>query len=136
MLFLKWGSYVPFFQGIFLGIAAMALHEVSHVVTALALGIKVKRVGLNINGLYTIREAGSPKENSVIALSGPLMNLLLTFSWHWLPTFALANLCFGVCNLLPIKYSDGLRVLRLWQGYTEVLVDNKEPMEPLSKVGI
>ncbi len=124
MPFLKWSWYVPFFQGFFLGIVAMVLHETSHVVTALALGVKVKRVGLDWKGLYTLREAGPPKENFVITLSGPLMNLLLTFSWQWLPTFALANLCLAVCNLLPIKYSDGSRILQLWQGYTRSTCDN------------
>lgn len=115
MSFLDWAWYIPVFQGIVLGIAAMAIHECAHVTAARALGIRVKSIGLDWRGLYIVRESGPPRENIIIALSGPFINLLLSISWHWLPTFALANLCLAVCNLLPISCSDGLRALSTWQ---------------------
>jgi len=93
----------------------MVLHEVGHLLAALALGIKIRSVGLRWKGLYTVREAGPPAKSLLISLAGPLTNAVLLFGWHWSPTFGLANLCFAVCNLLPIDGSDGERALKSWQ---------------------
>jgi Zn-dependent protease len=112
-LHLHWYSQV--FQGMGLGLLAMFAHEIAHILTALALGIKVKRVGFGWKGIFTVREQGPPGKNIIVSLAGPLLNLALLPSWHWLPTFCLANLCCGVVNLLPIEGSDGLRALRCWQ---------------------
>jgi Zn-dependent protease len=98
-----------------LGLVAMVFHEAAHVVAALALGLRVKRVGMGWKGMYTVRDPGPPNKNLVISLAGPLINLALILSWHWLPTFGLANLVCGVVNLLPIEGSDGARVRRCWQ---------------------
>ncbi len=111
-LSLEW--YFPFFEGILLGLLAMALHEVGHVLAALALGIRVKGVGMRWKGMYTVREAGPPAKNLLISLAGPLTNVLLMLCWHWSPTFGLANFCFALGNLLPIKGSDGDRALKCW----------------------
>ena len=112
-LHLRW--YFPVFQGTGLGLIAMVFHEAAHIAAAMALGIRVKRVGMGWKGMYTVREPGTPGQNLPISLAGPLMNLLLILSWHWFPTFGLANLCCGVVNLLPIQGSDGERVKRCWQ---------------------
>jgi Zn-dependent protease len=106
---LEW--FFPFFEGIFFGLLAMALHEAAHVIAAMAVGIKVKSVGLCWKGLYTVREAGSPGKNALVSLAGPLTNIALLLCWYLSPTFGLANLCFAVFNLLPIQGSDGDRVL-------------------------
>jgi len=103
------------FQGMGLGLGAMVLHEAAHVMAALALGIDVKKVGLGWKGIYTVRDQGTPGKNLLVSFAGPLTNLLLILSWHWWPTFGLANLCVGAVNLLPIEGSDGLRMLRCWQ---------------------
>lgn len=103
--------FFPFFLGIFCGILAMLLHEIGHILAALALGIRVRTVGLRWKGLYTVREAGPPTKNALVSLAGPLTNALLIVLWvHW-PTFGLANLCFAFFNLLPIQGSDGERIL-------------------------
>lgn len=102
----------PCLQGALLGLLAMVLHEVGHVVAAIALGIRVRGVGLCWKGLYTVREAGPPVKNILISSAGPLINLLLFLLWHHSPTFSLANLCCGVCNLLPMHNSDGERIFR------------------------
>jgi Zn-dependent protease len=107
--------YLPILQGMGLGLVAMAFHEAAHVAAALALGIKVKKVGLAWKGMYTVREPGPPHKNLLITLAGPFMNLLLIACWHWWPTFGLANLVCGGVNLLPIEGSDGARVERCWQ---------------------
>ena len=110
---LDWFS--PFFRVLCFGLLAMAVHEAAHFVAARALGIKVKRVGFNRKGLYTVREAGPPAKNLIVSFAGPLINLLLMLLWPWSPMFGLANLCFGVCNLLPIMGSDGDRMLSIWK---------------------
>jgi len=105
----------PLLRGLLLGVAAMLFHEGGHLLGALALGIRVKRVGIRWNrGIYTVRETGSPSRNLLIALAGPMMNVLLIVCWQWSPTFGLANLCYAVANLLPIEGSDGSRIMGCW----------------------
>jgi Zn-dependent protease len=107
---LSW--YFPFFQGLFLGVVAMVLHECAHIAAATALGVKVKGVGIKWNkGLYTVREQGPVQLNLLIALAGPLMNIVLISLWYWSPDFGLANLSYAVCNLFPFEGSDGARIL-------------------------
>jgi Zn-dependent protease len=93
-----------------LGIIAMVLHEFGHLATSLMVGIKVKSVGMCMKGMYIVREAGSPTKNMLVSLAGPLTNVaLLLLFWHVSTTFALANLCLVICNLAPVRGSDGDR---------------------------
>jgi Zn-dependent protease len=110
---LRW--FFPVVEGMGLGLGAMALHEVGHVVAAIGLGVEVKKVGLGWRGMYTVRDPGTPVKNMLVSLAGPLTNLLLILFWHWWPVFGMANMCVGLTNLLPIGGSDGLRVWRCWQ---------------------
>ena len=98
---------------LFLGFSAMVLHEFGHLVTSLMVGVKVKGIGLCMKGMYVVREAGTPMKNLVVSLAGPLTNVaLILLFWHVSTTFTLANLCFAVCNLAPIRGSDGDRALK------------------------
>lgn len=106
----EWFS--PVVQGAFFGLMAMALHEVGHILTAQAVGIRVKRIGICWKGMYTVREAGTPLKNVLVSFAGPLANFLLISFWLWFPIFGLANLCCAVVNLLPIPGSDGMRILK------------------------
>jgi len=93
-----------------LGIIAMVLHEFGHLVTSLMVGIKVKSVGMCMKGMYIVREAGSPMKNLLVSLAGPLTNVaLILLFWHVSTTFTLANLCLAICNLAPVRGSDGDR---------------------------
>jgi len=112
-LHLQW--YFPVFQGMGLGLLAMVFHEGAHIGAAVTLGIKVKKVGMGWKGMYTVRDAGTPRENLLISFGGPIMNLSLLVCWPYSPMFGLANLCCGVVNLLPIEGSDGARILRCWR---------------------
>src|SRR5262249_172332 len=97
-----------------LGIPAMFLHECGHVATALACGIRVKRVGVCSRGLYTVREPGPKWANVVVSAAGPLVNLILAFAlWNSMPLFAEVNIIACLYNLLPIPNSDGTRILGL-----------------------
>ncbi len=90
----------------------MVLHEFGHLATSLMIGIKVKSVGLCMKGMYIVREAGSPAKNLLVSLAGPLTNVaLVLLFWNISPKFVLANLCLAICNLAPVKGSDGERAL-------------------------
>jgi Zn-dependent protease len=97
---------------LFLGVSAMVLHEFGHLATSLMVGIRVKSVGLCMRGMYIVREAGSPAKNLLISLAGPLTNVaLILLFWNVSTKFVLANLCLAICNLAPVKGSDGDRAL-------------------------
>jgi Zn-dependent protease len=97
-------------------LVAVVLHEAAHLVTALSLGVKVKRVGLSWRGPYIVREPGTPVENTFISLAGPGINMVLCIlSYHVTFMFAFVNGFLSLFNLLPfIPSSDGQRVYRLW----------------------
>ncbi|MFZ0743996.1 MAG: hypothetical protein WAM85_06300 [Terracidiphilus sp.] len=124
-LSLEW--FFPVFQGLFLGVLAMALHEAAHLAMALAVGVRIKKIGFHWKGLYTLREAGSPAKNALISLAGPLANLALLLTWHWSATFGIANLCFTFFNLLPLQGSDGDRV---WQCWRQMQEENSTAAKP------
>src|SRR3974377_860467 len=67
---------------LFLGLSAMVLHEMGHVVTSLMVGIRVKSIGLCMKGMYIVREAGTPMKNLLISLAGPLTNVALILIFH------------------------------------------------------
>ena len=114
MHLVRW--FFPFFNGLGLGIIAMLLHECGHLAAALALGLRVKNIGMKWNkGLYTVREQGSPYQNLLISLAGPFVNLLLIGAAPWIPQFGLANFCYALANMLPIDGSDGFRVAACWR---------------------
>lgn len=101
---------------LFLGLSAMVLHEFGHVVTSLMVGIRVKSIGLCMKGMYIVRDSGSPMKNMLISLAGPLTNVaLILIFWGHSPKFVLANFCLAVCNLVPIKGSDGDRALSCFE---------------------
>lgn len=109
-LVLDW--FIPVFRGMGFGLIAMVLHEAGHLVVAFLLGLHIYRFGVNWKGMYVVREAGPLASNILVSLAGPLTNLLLSLMWYRSASFSLANLCFGLVNLLPIQASDGDRILR------------------------
>lgn len=115
MPFLDLHWYLPFLQGVGFGLLAMAFHEAAHIVAALALGIRVKKIGMAWKGMYTVREPGPPKKNLLISLAGPLMNLALLVFWPWSQIFGMANVVCVVANILPVNGSDGAHVRDCWR---------------------
>ena len=90
----------------------IALHEVGHAVSALALKLRIKAVGVSRGRPYIRCERGTVYQNVVISLSGPELNIALALVF-WHTSFGLLNLVFGVINLLPVRGSDGWRVKHL-----------------------
>jgi len=114
---LRW--FYPFVNGLGLGVIAMLLHECGHIAAAMALGVRVKNVGIKWKGLYTVRESGTAYQNLLIAAAGPFVNLLLVATEPWFPLFSMANFCYALANMLPIEGSDGIRVAACWRQLRE-----------------
>jgi Zn-dependent protease len=102
-----------------IGLSVIALHEAAHIMAARSLGIGVKRVGVSWKGMYIVRESGPPVANMITTLAGPLLNLALAATWPVSHEFAIANVVFGLGNLLPIAGSDGRRALTLARAFRE-----------------
>ncbi|MEW2359525.1 site-2 protease family protein [Spirillospora sp. NPDC029432] len=108
--------------------ASVFVHELSHAVTARALGLPVRSVVLHILGGETSieEEAPTPGREFLIAFAGPVVNLVLAVLGilaHLLlplPPVAMllvdaltfANLLVGAFNLLPGLPLDGGRLVR------------------------
>jgi len=109
---LTFRSIVPVLSFLVAGVVALALHEAAHVAVARAVGVRVKRVGINWRGPFIVREPGEPRANLYIAVAGPATNLVLAILfWTAAPLFARINLVLGLSNLLPIQGADGSRAL-------------------------
>lgn len=100
---------------------AVVIHEMGHLVAMKAVKCAPKEVvfsaaGVLINGAAFC----SATENVIIAVSGPVTNLIFTVLFYFagvffdtvlLVVFAAVQLILGVINLLPIKGLDGGTVL-------------------------
>ena len=96
------------------GLAAVVLHELSHIAVARLQGLKIKRIGITWKGPYIVREPGSPWQNLRVCLAGPVVNLVLAvLCWRAAPAFAVCNMVLGAFNLLPIPGSDGHRAMHV-----------------------
>jgi Zn-dependent protease len=93
---------------ILLAVFALAIHEAGHILSAVALGIRVKRIGITWRGPFIVREQGSPVASAVVSLAGPVLNVILALAyWEAAPVFARINMVLGLWNLLPFRGSDG-----------------------------
>ena len=106
--------------------AIVLFHELAHTITAFAYGLRVIEVELLPFGAVARMDhllELNPKIETVVALAGPLSNLLLlavlwachtygllVADWFWF--LARANLSMAALNLLPGLPLDGGRILR------------------------
>jgi Zn-dependent protease len=100
--------------------ASLLLHEMGHMLVAIMLRVPVREFGLRLGGAYNRRAyALCHRDEVLISIAGPLMNLLLVLPLLYLPVIGsklvLCNLVMCLGNLLPIPSSDGSRILRtIW----------------------
>ena len=99
--------------------AAVLLHEVAHFAVARALGIRIKRFGIDWRGPYMIREQGAPLPCLFTALAGPVMNLAIAVVfWKAAPQFGMVNVVLGAYNLLPfVPGLDGYNALGAYRRF-------------------
>lgn len=105
-------------------LVAVLVHEISHVVIALYLGVKVTEIELlPFGGQAKIEDITGiePDYEIYIALTGPIVSVSLagifyflqpSMSSSYLPLFININLFLGVFNLCPALPMDGGRILR------------------------
>ncbi len=122
LLGLAVGGAIAFF-------GCLVAHELSHSLVAVRRGMRVRRIRLFIfGGVSEIeQEAGTPRDELLITVAGPVMSLALAGGFLALALavpeslgalhrlfelLALVNLALGVFNLAPGFPLDGGRVLR------------------------
>jgi len=97
-------------------LASLIAHEFSHLVVATILGTEVSAFGFCWKGAYIRRDkAPNPICELLISAAGPLGNVLIAaFALRlgglgtWLADI---NLILALMNLLPVRGSDGRRIL-------------------------
>jgi Zn-dependent protease len=102
--------------GATLFVLSLLAHEAGHVALAWIMDAHVKAIGFCAKGAYIRREDTHDFSEVLIAAAGPAVNLLLAaFLWNgqgvlsWLMQL---NLILGLANLIPIKGTDGRRILQ------------------------
>lgn len=118
-------------------IVTVLLHELGHAITAMEYGIQAKNIVLlPFGGIASIEKfPGNPRQELLISLSGPLMNLIMagilkiifpgdtvipenfrqvsiTHGHDFILNLFLANLVIAVFNLIPAFPLDGGRIFR------------------------
>ncbi len=126
--------------------AAAVLHELGHITAAWGLGVRVRRLRVDLFGARMELEGLlSYGQEFFTAAGGPLVNFLCAAliypfahrgDWPWGSLFLGASLVLGGVNLLPVGTLDGGRMLRsgtaflwgdrvstaLWRGTTVVFL--------------
>jgi Zn-dependent protease len=118
-------------------VASLLLHEIGHMLVAVALGVKVHEFGICMLGAYNRRAYGNSRRNEIlISLAGPLVNFALIIPCFLLPhigfELTLCNLVLALFNLLPIPSSDGLRILKTICGPYPVVCEIPSRAQPQS----
>lgn len=95
-----------------------AVHEIGHILMMFILGKPPKAIRIMFYGLEIKTSVFSKKEMIMIALSGPLVNILISIIFIVLSMFfddvgfaVLINLIIALFNLLPVSTLDGGDVL-------------------------
>lgn len=100
------GTFWPFFCGV-------CAHEAGHLLLLKILKVPVHQLRLGASGACLRTGTMSYRQELLVALAGPAVNLLLAvYFLHRAPMTALVNLALLLYNLLPFYPLDGGRFLR------------------------
>ncbi len=93
------------------------IHELGHVLSGITLGLKIKKINMNLFGFSLEYENYGKKRilnKIIIDLAGPFVNLILFLIGiiYKIPIIAYINLCILIVNMLPISPLDGGRVTK------------------------
>jgi stage IV sporulation protein FB len=110
-----------------LALAALLIHELSHILCCELLGYPVREFSLNpISGCLKIDPSFlmNPNAELLIAGAGPIVNLLMVggvlylrfLGVHniFLASWLQINLLIGIINLIPVNPLDGGRIFHAW----------------------
>ncbi len=133
----------------FVTYSVVLVHELSHVLCALALKVQVKSIVLMPFGMAVRMPSNLmkfPKKEILIALSGPFSNVLMLVFAYLLSRaqmitanlflFYVANISVLLLNLIPIPPLDGGRVARAVLFHYFGIAQGVKCMKVLSKVCI
>jgi len=100
-----------------LAISSLTVHELGHIIAALALDVPVHEAGLKFIGAYTRRQRAKRRRDEIaIAAAGPFGSLLLFFALFFIqrigPWLSAWNFGIVVFNLIPYPGTDGHRILK------------------------
>lgn len=93
------------------------LHELGHAITGIILGLKIKKININVFGLsIEFENYGKERLNNkiIIDMAGPAINII-TFIIAVIfknEEIAYINILLAIINLLPIYPLDGGRIVR------------------------
>lgn len=121
---LYWG--LGFLLEIFIVFLLTLIHEIAHTVAARHFGIEVMEIELfPLGGVVRLKESYiiKSREEIIISLAGPLVNIFLALIAFFLlyfkivndfffNFFLISNIIIGVFNLIPVFPLDGGRVIR------------------------
>ena len=92
---------------------ALAVHEAGHLLAGKIAGLKLKSIEWKrLAGPSVRHQRGTWGQNLTAILGGAAMNFVVAclFFSTW-KMFAVADLVFGVVNLLPMPLSDGMQAM-------------------------
>lgn len=110
-LFLLLSAWLDPLHCFFPFLAACILHEAGHLAAIFLCGGSVRRIRLDFADAQIETGFLPARAEILCALAGPAVNLLCALSLRLLPEFAVLSLLLALCNLLPIRFSDGGRIL-------------------------
>ncbi len=122
-------------ETLFITYLIMFLHELAHLMSAVAIGLKPSRIvfyPFGVNLKLKNKLVYSLSDEIILYISGPLLNLILAIGakiffgdkfWFW--DFYIKNIALAILNLLPILPLDGgvimKKVMANYIGYKKSL---------------